>query len=230
MENPFSKDSKIWKMVPMRRHVRWPGILLILTLGVPFYAQRPQGPRPRGLSRAISGVVADDQGQPIRGVVVQALRPIFDDSGASSLVNAGTQTFTDAEGRYRLTNLAPDIYVVAVSSGAGRRQASFATVYYPDLTEWRSAAPVNVTRASATSTDVSIPMKRMFHVSGAIDNADEPDAVVSSFYISRADDPASMIWQLPNASRQPQAAYQIDGLPAGTYDIFPSMTKRFIPG
>src|ERR1019366_3336841 len=89
--------------------------------------------------------------------------------------------------------------------------------------------PVNISqRASAlvtSSIDVTIPWKRMIQVRGSISNAAEPGAAVSSFYVSPADDPTTTLLRVANTAGDMRDQFQIDGLPPGTYDVYPTFGK-----
>src|SRR5437870_695159 len=120
----------------------WSSILGLFLLILPLYAlQRPQGPNAPSGTYAISGNVVDDDGQPAAGVTVRALRPTYDNNGATNLIAVGRGSMTDFAGRYSLANLPPDIYLVGVEPGpvSNRATRSFATIYYPNGTDWRSA-------------------------------------------------------------------------------------------
>ncbi len=171
----------------------------------------------------------------------EALRPTFDDNGASSLVAVGRESApTDPSGKYVLSDLAPDIYVVSVDPATGRGARRFATVYYPDVTDWHSAGPVDLSRPSAqtsesspinvsrrpssssASVDVTIPWKKMVQVSGSISNAASPGAPVSSFYVSSTNDPSTTLWRVSNSASDVREKFRLDGITPGTYDVFPT--------
>ena len=95
-------------------------------------------------TRAISGVVVDEHGEPLQGVRVQAMQPRY---AAGRLVAApvGSARSTDDRGRYRLWGLQPNSYLVAASIEglvpAGRSQDAYAKTSLPRHTaHWRRAA------------------------------------------------------------------------------------------
>jgi len=110
------------------------GAFILLLLALPLSAsQRPQGPIATSGLSAISGTVLGDDGNPVAGVVVARLRPTFDDNGTKQSCRRRSGIRANGPvGKYVLSGLAPDIYVVSVypvSRGARR----FVTVYYPDV-------------------------------------------------------------------------------------------------
>jgi hypothetical protein len=192
--------------------------------------QRPQGPVARNGDRSISGTVFDDDRQPVGGVSVRAMRPTYDFNGATNLVPAGRPFLSDTAGRFFLTGLAPDIYVVSVEPGPGgttsrRPTRFFSSVYYPGGYDWRSATPLNIATASAAGIDIYLPLKDMVRVNGSIYNAADSEARVSAFYVSSVDDPSTSLQRLPNLARDTRTSFQLEGLPPGTYDLFPVLSR-----
>jgi hypothetical protein len=203
-------------------------VFLLLVLSLPLLGlQRPQGRVPSGAWFEIAGNVVDDDGQPVAGVVVQALLATFDTNGATNLIPAGRASVTDSTGRYLLTRLPPDIYLVSVNppTTGNRNRSFFTTVYYPGTTEWRSATPVDISRRSAFSVDIELPLKDMVRVTGPILNTVDPEANVTGFYVSPVDDPSTALIRISNSARDTRTSFQIQGLPPGTYDIFPTFAR-----
>ena len=62
----------------------------------------------------ISGLVVDEAGEPVVGVVVRVLRRAPNGAGGQPRYMPGTQTTTDDRGRYRLTALSPGQFLVTV--------------------------------------------------------------------------------------------------------------------
>ncbi len=207
---------------------------LLLLIVLPLYAmQRPQGPVSPAGDRAIYGVVLNDDRQPVAGVTVRAMRPTFDSNGATNLVAVGRSSLTDAAGRYALSNLPADIYVVSVEPGPAspnrRSTKFFSTVYYPNGHDWRSAAPIDLSKASAFSIDIVVPLKNLVDVIGTIYNAVDPEAQVSEFFVSAVDDPSTSLLRLPNLARDKRTSFQLSGLPPGEYDLYPILSQSARP-
>src|SRR5689334_12428902 len=91
--------------------------LSFLLFALPLFAfQRPQGPAVSraGSAFAIAGTITDDDGKPLRGVLVRALQPTFDTNGATNLTPVSRATTTDDFGNYVLRGLPADVYLVSV--------------------------------------------------------------------------------------------------------------------
>src|ERR1700693_689830 len=96
------------------------------------------------LISSISGVVLDEDGDPLSGVQVQAMRPGFQREKRKLM--PGQMAMTDSTGHYHLNGLVGGEYAVAVSSanrpavkihpevvaGEPRQQYSYGSQYYPD--------------------------------------------------------------------------------------------------
>ena len=96
------------------------------------------------LISSISGVVLDEDGDPLSGVQVQAMRPGFQREKRKLM--PGQMAMTDSTGHYHLNGLVGGQYAVAVSSanrpavkihpevvaGEPRQQYSYGSQYYPD--------------------------------------------------------------------------------------------------
>jgi hypothetical protein len=110
--------------------------------------------------RAVTGLVADEHGEPIQGARVQALSVQHAD-GRLVAVPAGSQRRTDDRGRYRLWGLLPGSYLLtaqvdALISGRSGRQTAYATVYYPGTPSIAEAMPIDL-RNDATANLVFAP-------------------------------------------------------------------------
>ena len=108
------------------------------------------------LISSISGVVLDEDGDPLSGVQVHVMRPEFR-RGKRKLV-AGPVSMTDSNGHYRVTGLVGGQYAVAVNSmnrpavkihpeaaaGEPQQQYSYGTQYYPGADRAESATLIAV--------------------------------------------------------------------------------------
>ena len=108
------------------------------------------------LMNSISGVVLDEDGDPLAGVQVMAMRPGFQRQKRKLLPGMGTMT--DSAGHYRLSGLTPGKYAVVASDpnrpaakmrpeavpGEPQPQYSYGVQYYPGSDRAESAAFVNL--------------------------------------------------------------------------------------
>ena len=127
----------------------------------------------------ITGRVADQDGFPVDGVTVQALRAEIVDG--RKLFHAYGWAQTDDRGIYRLSNLWRGPYYLRVSGLSARTRAvfgrvlpsqatgeSFRPVYYPNSPDLDSASPVNDAPGQELHADFTISMQAGASVHGVL--------------------------------------------------------------
>jgi carboxypeptidase family protein len=176
----------------------------------------------------ISGRVLDDAGDPIEGVNVHAVRPMFRD-GQRRLVPIGTaQNRTDDDGEFRVTGLAPGTYYVlaetretwTVTRDRVKEVMGYAPTYYPGTTQPSEARrlPVQVGQR-INNIDFSLVPGRAARISGtAFDSHGKPFQNVSVREEVRGEDFASF-GNVASASVHPDGTFVIEHVPPGDYVI-----------
>ena len=173
---------------------------------------------------AISGRVTSASGQPVSSAMVQALTKT--PSGLRPMPRAqGNYSILDESGLYRLFNLAPGEYIVAVSYGAFTTAVS-STGNVPPNTGIGSGFliyPSNTRPEFLTilggeelrNVDLTIPMVTSFHLSGKV----ELPAPKTSFWVTltAVDQPSMAISVTPAGE---DGAFRLAGIPAGSYYLF----------
>lgn len=137
----------------------------------------------------ISGRITDEDGEPIAGVRVLAMRSIYFD-GRRQLVNtSAANVLTDDVGEYRIGELVPGTYVVAARSAdkwtvgpAGREESmGYAPTCFPGTTNVAGAKRITLGLGKeAGATDFSLIPGRAATVSGtAFDSKGRPFQMVN---------------------------------------------------
>ena len=132
----------------------------------------------------ISGRITDEEGEPIAGVRVLAMRSIYF-AGRRQLVNtSAANVLTDDVGEYRIGELVPGTYVVSARSAdkwtvgpAGREESmGYAPTYFPGTADLKEAQRVTIGIAQqASAIDFSLVPARTVTVSGtAFDSHGRP--------------------------------------------------------
>jgi hypothetical protein len=131
----------------------------------------------------ISGRITDEDGEPIAGVTVLALRSIYL-AGHRQLVPTSDSVRTDDVGEYRIGGLVPGTYVISARSGdkwtidvGGREETlGYSPTYFPGTTNVSEARRISVgLGAEARATDFSLLPGRAATVSGtAFDSHGRP--------------------------------------------------------
>lgn len=134
----------------------------------------------------ISGKVTDEDGEPVVGAQVTALRYWYGMGQAQLQQN--NSTTTDDRGQYRMFDIQPGrIYLSASSNGNAVRRNSapnvhsdipeeaYARVFYPGVSDMDQAAPHNLKPGEDwTGADFKLRKLPLFHVRGRVDSSALP--------------------------------------------------------
>jgi hypothetical protein len=197
---------------------------------------------------AIGGRITYDDGDAAIGVRVEILRKI-DDRFTAVIPNLSAMFSmrmsgvfqTDDRGVYRFAGLPAGEYIVKVTESASHSElsqrtyydpfdgilnnASFLTLYYPDVFDSKSAQLINVAAGQEISEiNLTIPSRNLYKLEGKVVAAKDKSTVKARITINReSDDTFSMF---SNASKREQAAmtdedgnWKFKELPKGTYKI-----------
>jgi protocatechuate 3,4-dioxygenase beta subunit len=181
---------------------------------------------PRGA--VIAGRVFDDNGEPMAGVQVSAMRNGFQ-AGSRRMIPAGAEggnDRTDDQGGYRLYGLPPgDYYVSATYRGQmimgpeinNTQSEGFAPTYYPgtpNLAEAQRLSPK--ANQEISGVNFSMLMARMARVSGrALNSKGEPAR--SMVMLTPLDAVGGMMFMTGGNMAGPDGSFQIPNVAAGRY-------------
>ncbi len=120
----------------------------------------------------VSGRVVDEDGDPMQGVMVQALRYVYNQGKrVAGQVNSAN---TNDLGEFRLPNLPPGrIFLLAVRQSFGARPAkakeAYPVAFYPNAPDLASAEPIDVTPGSdLRGVEFRMRKVRAFRVAGRL--------------------------------------------------------------
>ena len=179
----------------------------------------------------ITGRITDEVGDPIAGVTVTALRPIYVDGVRQFAPDTSASGATDGDGEYRLTGLAPGTYAVLATFNdtwtvAGTElQMSYAPTYFPGATNVASANRVTLgIGQEARNTDFALATGRTVTVSGtAFDSHGRPLQNVVVFQVSAGGSAAIRTFGGPGTVRvADDGAFSIRRVPPGDYQLVAS--------
>jgi hypothetical protein len=133
---------------------------------------------------SITGRILDDAGEPMGGVIVWAMRPIYVEGRRQLAVAAGGFEGTDDKGQFRLTGLAPGSYFIRAMTREtwtivvdGTRQLmGFSPIFYPGTANVREARSVEVAIGQQVrAADLTMIPARPASISGvALDSKGQP--------------------------------------------------------
>lgn len=173
---------------------------------------------------AISGHIYDEDGEPVEGAEVNALKYGYY-QGRRRLLPAGSARTNDL-GEYRIYGLAPGQYVI--SAGQNSSQSSdqagrlgYAPGYYPGTPDPADAAPVTVRGGDDfPGVDFNLQPARTVTVSGRVFNAvtGRPGVGTSIFFAPRRRDQAPIFSFYSRAYVQdPQGDFKVENVIPGSY-------------
>jgi hypothetical protein len=172
---------------------------------------------------AISGRVLDENGDPIPGIAVEALR--FTYSGDRKELHAQHTATTNDRGEYRLFDVVPGRWYLEVSRYVGIPavpgrvhstvvEEGYPATFFPGVTESSAAAAIDVAPgADLRQIDVRVRRSRVYHLRGVT----SAGAVV---YGSRCNDDRGAFAAL---KASPAGAFDFRGLGPGCYSISSAM-------
>jgi protocatechuate 3,4-dioxygenase beta subunit len=168
----------------------------------------------------IAGSVLDAQGQPLAGAIVFAMAKPADGGALLPYANKslGATATTDDNGAFRLYDLGPSQYVLAVSYGANSSRslqtgvsAGSGVQFYPD-----NAKPETFTVSGGEelrSVDFYVRASVLSSVSGKVEPA---SAGGKSVALTPADQP---VLQAAQVFAGPDGSFMFTGIPPGSYDL-----------
>ena len=181
---------------------------------------------------AVSGRVVDAAGQPVPGVAVQPRR-VTSEGNWRMLTSGGRGATTDRDGVYRLTDLPPGNFAIAVPTvptdgavgfgGAGAIQATlgYPTSYFPGVVPAGGAEILTLAPGEERrNINITRPSLAMFAVSGVIAGLASDDRTPPQALLMPAEtgDPASPI-EVARTSVAPNGRFIFPRVPPGRYVV-----------
>jgi hypothetical protein len=172
---------------------------------------------------AISGAVMSDDGEPLEGVVVEAVLERLVD-GRRERTQARGSVRTDEDGLFHLAGLPAGKYFLSVKAGdAGRRilgaqsgnskHAYPLLVYFPGVAEIASATPFDLAPGQRAHAQFSLSQVPSFTLSGTVSGIQDFKRVSAPMIVDAMEQPVL------NANRwdSQTGAFEFPSLPAGAY-------------
>jgi protocatechuate 3,4-dioxygenase beta subunit len=181
---------------------------------------------------SISGVVLDEDGDPVSGLQVMAMTPGFSRQKRQLLPGMGT--VTDSNGHYRLAGIPPGRYMIAAlrtnyrqasrvhpeaAAGEPQQQYTYGAQYYPESDRMESAALVSVQAGQEISRiDFRLAARPTVFVEGKIvlppNTTSVRDAIINAV---SEDSPNGMNTSIGAGISQPDLGFRMDQLLPGRY-------------
>jgi len=178
---------------------------------------------------AIVGRVYDEDGEPISGVSVQAMRYSYF-NGARQL-NTMSGSATNDLGEYRLVSLAPEKYYVSATyanqdAGDDSSPEAYAPVYYPGTNDPSSAESVEVQAGAETPLDFNLLPVPAVRVRGQVvlSGLNKPGVGVNVMLMRR-----QSTWSYFQGQvyvNPAQGTFEIRKVPAGSYFLMAQVFEQ----
>jgi len=227
-EGHFSFEG--FQQGPVSISVKKPGYFFSETRGmaqVNLLSGKKPGPLELKLfsTGVIFGQVTDNEGEPLEGVFVEALRISYA-QGQQHLVRTIQPVRTDEDGDFRLGGLHSGRYYVRLKAGqASRRilgaqsktrpQAYPALVYYPAATDLAAASVIDLAAGQRIEATFSLKLKPAFKLSGIVSGIDAYKQVNPPMIVDESGMPLFSI----NHWDQTTGVFEFPAVPAGTYSL-----------
>lgn len=190
----------------------------------------------------IYGQVTGTDGEPVEGVTIEvlashtvykqrSLTPFFRNN-IGNIGPASPMVQTDDEGNYRIASLSPGTYYLTVKTGnVSRRMRAVqtramltsgadsldypASVYYPGVTDFDAAMPIQVTGGQRVAADFSLKKVPAFKVTGVVKGAQEWKQINPPMIVDASDEPLFIADEFESAT----GSFTFKAIPAGTYRV-----------
>ncbi len=165
----------------------------------------------------IAGTITDTMGEPVNGATVSLLRKIY--SGGHAQYATPSSGFTDDRGDYRLFNLPAGRYYVKVTKNLtpGGAGLPVSPTFFPAARRQQDAAPITLRAGEERDgANVTLQDAALYDVAGRVIDARTGEPMVNA-YLNLM--PAFGGGMMYNDRAQPDGAFRLRNIPAGSYRI-----------
>ena len=160
----------------------------------------------------IQGRAITDNGDPLPGIMIQAIREEIQDGVRQSRRNFASAV-TGLNGEYRLASLTAGVYRLQAAGIAPNGQEGYGPVYFPQASEVTLADSLRITAGQTMTADFKLAPHPIYQVRGALNNANPTRRV--SVRILRGDEPMTYPVSVGAGNR----IFTIEGVPPGSYTV-----------
>jgi hypothetical protein len=160
----------------------------------------------------IEGRALDISGEPLRGILIQAIREEIQDGARRSRRNFAS-AITGLQGEYKLNSLVAGVYHLQASGMAENGREGYGPVYFPEANEARAAESIRIGAGDKMVADFKLAPHPVYEIRGALANANVLRRV--NLRLLRGDEPLTYPASVSAGNR----AFQIEGVPPGSYTL-----------
>jgi hypothetical protein len=169
----------------------------------------------------IKGRAMDAQGEPLAGILVQAIREEIQDGVKRSHRNFAVAS-TGPDGEYVLASLTTGLYRLQASGVSRNSPQGYGPIYYPDAAEPRNAQTIRIMPGQTFAADFTLTAHPTYRIRGVLNNANPLRRV--AIRLLRGDEPLNFPVVITAGNR----SFEINGVPPGSY-VIQAYTPDFFP-
>ncbi|HXN64402.1 MAG TPA: carboxypeptidase regulatory-like domain-containing protein [Candidatus Acidoferrales bacterium] len=184
----------------------------------------------------ISGNVTEEDGDPVEGIDVLAVRMSYQRGGREDAVVLHT-TRTDDLGNFRLPGLLAGAYYLQVGGvaggGRGGTNATYRRTYYPSASILRNAQPIQVAVGNEVSgLHLSVAVQTGYSISGTVRGAGPEEPLrYNVLVIPIGDAPSATGFPVAMTITRSDGSFSANGVPTGSYAVVArSLVRRASTG
>ena len=170
---------------------------------------------------AIQGRVMDDQGAPLSGAAVRAIRVEIQD-GREQLRPNYSVAVAGPSGEYRLASLAPGSYYLEASRTGADVRHGFGPLYFPGVTERRSAQTLQTKAGETITANFELSSHPLYQIRGVLSSV--PQFRHVSLRLVQDGEPLNN----PTVVTAGNKSFEIENVPPGSY-VVQAFTPEAIP-
>jgi hypothetical protein len=176
----------------------------------------------------IKGRVADESRQPVVGIRVELLRPVYSAQGRT--LQTVSDTTSDDRGEYRLFGIAPGRYYLGAGTAtqvplmammSGGAAVTYANVYYPGVDDLNAAVLVEAKAAFETTAELMVKLAQLYHVRGRVldSTTGQPPATLNLSLTQRSSAGNNLSFTVPPSYDAATGVFELPRVLPGSYGL-----------
>jgi protocatechuate 3,4-dioxygenase beta subunit len=184
-------------------------------------------------SAVIAGKIMDEDGQPLSGTMVSAMREVYTEGKRKLQIQS--MTGTDDLGEFRLFGLSPGRYILSAlysphqwgqgidnfkDLGESKSDRGYVTTYYPGSPDPSKASPIAIKSGEELrSMDMLLPQVGVYKIRGRVFNGVTHHAA-NEVFLSLTPKNSRFVWNIDNYTNvQKDGSFELRNVLSGSYTL-----------